>query len=102
MTHNRTDFESNAFIDGTPSIYPTKAHTDNKVYWNMVKVACHGHSNGNQCSALIKMATNTANPMTIGYLTLDLATGDITPKVLNGQGFTLVVNGPGETTITKS
>lgn len=102
LTHNRTNLESNAYIDGTiPSLYPSKPHADNKVYWNMVKVACHGHTNGNNCSALIKMGTNTSTPIDVGYVTLNLLTGDINPKIISANGFTVTVNGPGETTITQ-
>ncbi|OGV25345.1 MAG: hypothetical protein A3F18_00070 [Legionellales bacterium RIFCSPHIGHO2_12_FULL_37_14] len=103
LTHNQTDVESNAYIDGTiPSIYPTKPHSDSKVYWNMVRVACHGHTANNICTALIKMASNTPNPIDVGYVNLDLTTGEITPKVISNNGYTLTVNGPGETTLTKA
>jgi hypothetical protein len=102
MTHNKTDSESNAYIDGTiPSIYPTKKQSDSKVFWNMVRVACYGHLKGNICTALIKIDSNTPNPIDIGYVYMDLTTGDITPKQVNGNGYTITVNGPGETTITK-
>lgn len=101
LTHNLTDVESNAYIDGTiPSIYPTKAHSDSKVYWNMVKIACHGHTKGNICTALIKMATNSPNPIDVGYVNLDLTTGEINPKKITGNGYSIVINGLAETTIT--
>ncbi len=102
FTHNRTEYESNAFIDGTiPSVHPTKANADSKVYWNMVKLACHGHTINNECSALIKIATDTPAPIDIGYVSLNLLTGEITPKQLSANGFTITINGPGETTLTK-
>ena|SRR3990167_7815187 len=102
ITHNRTDVESNAFIDGTVrSPYPTKAHADNSVSWTAVRIACIGHTKNNQCKALIKMATNTANPVDLDWLNLDLSSGDINPKFAQSNGYTLVVNGPGEVTITK-
>lgn len=101
-THNNTDEESNAFIAGTiPSPYPTAKHSTRQVYWNMVRIACYGHSSNGQCAALIKMATNTANPITVGTLSMDLTTGEITPKQLSAEGYTVIVNGPGEATITK-
>lgn len=102
-THNNTNLESNAFINGSiPSPYPTAANSTRQVYWNMVKMACYGHTTNNRCSALIKMATNTANPIEIGYVSMELSTGDITPKVLSAKGYTLTVNGPGEATISKN
>ena len=45
ITHNTTDLESNAFIDGTiPSNYPSRPHSDNRVSWVAVKMASFGHS----------------------------------------------------------
>ncbi len=102
-THNNTNLESNAFIAGTiPSPYATPANATRQIFWNMVKIACYGHTTNGKCSALIKMATNTANPIEIGYVTMELDSGNITPKVLSANGFTLTVNGPGEATITKN
>lgn len=103
ITHNSTDVESNAFVAGTiPSQHPTKPHSDGKVFWTAVKLACFGHSIDGKCTALIKMATNTANPITIGTLTMDLYSGDITPLQLSENGYTITVNGPGETTLSKN
>ncbi|QMT59939.1 hypothetical protein [Legionella sp. PC997] len=100
-THNNTTEESNAYIAGVPSAYPTPANSTQRVYWNLVKLACYGHTTGRQCSAVIKMATNTSNPIEVGEVHMDLDTGDITPKFLSKNGYTLTVNGLGEATITK-
>ena len=103
ITHNTTNAESNAYIDGSiPSQHPTKAHSDGRVFWTAVKMACFGHSVGGKCNALIAMQTNTPNPVTIGTVTLDLDSGDITPKQLSANGYTITVNGPGETTISSN
>jgi hypothetical protein len=100
VTHNTTNVESNAYIDGTiPSTHPTKAHSDGKVFWTAVKMACFGHIVNNKCNAVIKMATDTANPITVGAVSMDLETGDISPKEVRGNGYVLLVNGPGETTL---
>ncbi len=102
-THNNTDEESNAYVAGTiPSPYSTPAHTTRQVYWNMVRLACYGHTTNGKCSALIKVATNTDNPIDIGTVTMDLDTGDITPKQLSSNGYSIVINGPGEATINKN
>lgn len=101
-THNNTDVESNAYVAGTiPSPYPTKAHSTHQVFWNMVRFACYGHTSGGNCIALIKMATDTAKPVDVGYVSMNLDTGAITPQKVSGNGYTLTVNGPGEATITK-
>lgn len=101
ITHNTTDLESNAFVAGTiPSQHPTRPHSDGRVFWTAVKLACFGHIENGKCSALIKMATNTPNPITVGTLTMDILTGDITPKQLSSNGYTITVNGPAETTLS--
>ena len=101
-THNNTNEESNAFVAGTiPSPYSTPAHSTRQVYWNMVRMACYGHTTNGKCTALIKVATNTANPIDIGTVTMDLDTGDITPKQISNQGHSIIINGPGEATINK-
>lgn len=101
ITHNKTSEESNAYIAGVPSIYPTAANATQKVYWNLVKLACYGHTSAGKCIAVIKMATNTANPIEVGTLSMDLSTGDITPKQISKNGYTLTVNGVAEATITQ-
>ena len=101
-THNNTNEESNAFVAGTiPSPYPTPANSTREIYWNLVKLACYGNTVNGKCPASVKMATNTKNPIEIGMLTMDLSTGDITPKQISNNGYTLTIVGPGEATITK-
>ncbi|PJD95711.1 MAG: hypothetical protein CK426_04065 [Legionella sp.] len=103
ITHNNTNEESNAYIAGAPSPYPTKAQSTRTVLWNLVRMACYGHTdNTGKCSAVIKMATNTPNPIELGVLSMNLSTGDITPKVLSANGYTFTVTAPGEATITKN
>lgn len=102
VIHNTTNVESNAYIDGTiPSPNPTKPNSTNKVPWFIVKLVCSGHTTNNKCPALIKMATDTAKPVALGTMKMDLDTGAITPSKLSANGYLLVVNGPGEATISK-
>jgi hypothetical protein len=101
-THNNTDVESNAFIAGAPSPYPTPAYSTRQVFWNLVRLACWGHTSPDgQCSATIKMATNTPNPIELGVVSLNVATGEINPKQMSHNGYSFVVNSIGDTTITK-
>ncbi len=103
ITHNETDVESNAFVAGSiPSPYPTPARSTRNVYWNMVRIACYGHSTNGKCVAVIKMASNTAQPVDLGTVTMDLDSGDISPKTLSANGYTFTVNGPAEATLTKN
>jgi len=102
ITHNHTDFESNAYVAGTiPSQHPTRAHSDTNVFWTSVRMACFGHILNGKCPALIKMETNTNHPVDIGTVSLDVNTGEITPSQLSANGYTITVNGLGETTLTK-
>lgn len=101
-THNNTNVESNAYIDGTiPSPFPTAANSSRQVYWSIIRLACYGHTKNGRCSALIKMETNSANPIDLGYVSMELESGDITPKQLSANGYTFTVNGPGEATLSK-
>ncbi len=47
------------------------------------------------------MATNTANPIELGSVVMNLDTGEIVPNELHANGYALYVNGPGETTLMK-
>ncbi|WP_058535877.1 hypothetical protein [Legionella saoudiensis] len=103
ITHNNTNEESNAYVAGKPSIYPTAPQSTRKVYWNLVKLACHGHTTNGKCLAVIKMATNTPNPIDVGTVEMDINTGDINPKqIVSPHGYILTVNGPGEASISKN
>ena len=102
ITHNTTDLESNAFVAGTiASQYPTAAHANGKVFWGAAKMACFGHISNGICPALIRIGTDTPNPMDIGTLYLNLDSGEITPASIQGNGYTALVNGPGEITLLK-
>ena len=101
ITHNKTTEESTAYIANVPSPYPTAAKGSRKVLWNLVRMACYGHTTGNKCSAVIKMASNTKHPIVLGTVTMDLDSGDITPKVLSANGYTATVTSLGTTIITK-
>lgn len=101
VTHNHTNVDSNAYIDGViASQHPTKANSDNKVFWGSVRIACVGRTVNNECRALIKMATNTDNPVDLGWAIINLQTGDISPKYMAANGYRFEVNGPGETTLS--
>ena len=103
ITHNMTDLESNAFVAGTiASRFPSKPHSDNKVSWVSVRMACFGHIVDGKCPALIKIGTNTASPIDLGTVIMDLNSGDITPKQLSAHGYTMLVTGPGETTLLQN
>ena len=105
ITHNLTELESNAYVAGTiPSRYPSRANSDNHVNWLEVRMACFGNISNNKCPALIRLGTGPndgGTPMDLGFVTMDLNNGTITPHELHAYGYTFIVNGPGETTIMK-
>lgn len=105
ITHNDTNVESNAYVAGTiPSRFPSKPHSVTSVAWTEVRMACFGHTVNNKCSAVVRMETGKedgGHPIDLGTVTVDLNTGMITPSRLSAHGYTLVVNGPAETTITQ-
>lgn len=100
-THNKTNVESNAWVNGHASPYPTKANSTNRVLWGMVQLACAPIIVDGKCSADVKMDSNKSKPVMLGRLTMDLKTGNITPKEVSGNGYHLTVNGPAEVTLTK-
>jgi hypothetical protein len=100
ITHNKTHLESNAFVAGRiPSQHPTKANSEGRVIWASVRMACFGHIKNGRCPALVKLGTNTATPIILGMVAIDLNTGDIEPKELHANGYSMIVDGPAETTI---
>lgn len=102
VTHNLTNVESNAYIGGNlPSPRPTAPHSDKQVHWAIVKIACVAYAVDGVCSALVKMATNTNNPVELGWINLNLNTGELDPKQITNNGYTLTVNGPAEVTLTE-
>lgn len=102
ITHNKTDVTSNAYIGGQlPSPYPTKAHSDGRVRWILVKMACFPFTKNGLCPAMIKMDTDSSNPVELGMVYLNVNTGEITPKQLSANGYTMTVNGIAEATLTK-
>ncbi len=100
-THNNTGVESNAWVNGHPSPYPSQPFSTNKVMWGLVQLACAPIIVNGTCSADIKMETDTPNPVMLGRMTMKLNNGDITPKSLVSNGYRLTVNGSAELTITK-
>lgn len=103
ITDNQTNFQSNAFINGTvQSPYPTPKMTKKKLLWSMVQLACSPYVDSQkQCSALIRMGTDTPNPVDVGWLKMNMSTGEITPTEVRHNGFIIKVIGAGEVVITE-
>ncbi len=102
ITHNQTSVASNAYIGGkVPSPHPTQAHSNGSVSWFLVKMACFPFTKNGICPAMIKMDTNSDSPVELGMVFLNVNTGEITPKTLSANGYTMTVNGLAEATLTE-
>lgn len=103
IAHNKTaDMEANAFLGGTqPSPMPIAANSTLQVPWFLLMLGCSGHTDNNWCSALIKIGTNTSNPISMGDMKINLQTGEILPKEIHNSGYSIYVNGSGEVTLVK-
>ena len=108
ISENKTHAQSNSYIAGKfASPYPTDAGKTKKLFWQLVKVACFGNTKTDPktkhstCDAEIHMETKQAKHKILGWMKMDLDTGDITPKSLSKYGYTLTVKGPGHVVITE-
>lgn len=100
ITHNLTNVQTNAFVDSVPAPFPTKPNSSSRTGWVIVKMGCSTHAAEGICPAQIKMATDTPSPVVVGTVFVDLESGNISPGMIAGGGYTLTVNGPGEITLT--
>ncbi|MBA4696905.1 MAG: hypothetical protein H2069_05940 [Legionella sp.] len=105
VTHNQTEVYANAFMSGVASPFPTAPHTDGRVNWFLIRLACMGHIEGGFCKSTIKV-TEVAGPTDayvteIGEIGVDVDTGMIEPRVIQANGFQLKIDGPGEATLTQ-
>lgn len=101
--HNTTDLESEAYINGNIATHlPSKPRADNIVPWIVVQMACYGRTVNDICSAMIKMASNTATPLDVGMVYLNMKTGQISPEQVSGNGYTFTSNKIGEATLSKN
>jgi hypothetical protein len=97
-TRNYTKYQSNAKIKNVWSPFATPAGTattpsERSVPWIGLKLLCGLVAK--TCAAEIYMKTDTDTPVFVGQGTLDISTGDITPKELINNGFILTSPEPG-------
>ncbi len=92
VTRNYTPYQSNAIVKNIKSPYPTPAGTASApairaVPWIQLRMICGVIAT--ECTAKILMKTDTANPIEVGEGTLRISDGDITPKLMERNGFRL-------------
>lgn len=97
-TRNFAPYESNAKVKGIWSPYPTPpgspdSPSEKSVSWGKLRIICGLFSS--TCDAEIYMKTDTSNPVYVGKGTMNLKTGEIEPKSLTNNGFTLTSSEPG-------
>ncbi|KTD45474.1 hypothetical protein Lqui_2945 [Legionella quinlivanii] len=99
IIHNTTNLISNAFVDEMPGPRPTLPHSTSKVSWFIVQAGCRKHR-AEVCPVVLKMGIDKAKPIIVGTLYIDITTGVITPVHMEGNGFKIDVDAPGEITIS--
>ncbi|MDR3502514.1 MAG: hypothetical protein P4L79_08015 [Legionella sp.] len=97
ITHNNTKWETNVIVKGVDSPFPTLPYSTRKVAWRMVRLGCGITP---VCAAVIKVATDTSDPIEIGTLYMDMDSGKITPQQISAQGYTAKVKDIAEVIIT--
>ena len=100
ITHNDTDLLTNVIVNGTESPFPTFPHSTRKIAWRMVKLGCGRAPNG-MCAVLIKIRTDTSDPIEIGTLYMDMNSGELTPQSISANGYTVNVLGAAEVAIAQ-
>ncbi|GGI80283.1 hypothetical protein [Legionella impletisoli] len=101
VSHNNTDVSSQAYLGPNLDIpqQPTAPGAVKRVSWVSVRILCMNTPKPGICPA--KIALNTTPQTTLGVVELNLATGDINPKVLSANGYKMTVIKPGEIAFTK-
>lgn len=98
ITHNNTEWETNVVVKGVESPFPTLPYSTRKVAWRMVRFGCGITP---VCAAVIKVATETSDPIEIGTLYMDMESGEITPQQISAHGYTAKIKGIAEVIITR-
>ena len=103
VTHNRTDFETKTLIaSDNPIFFSTPEHSSSKIDWWMLQHRCETLLMNHTCKVLLKAETNSNHPVELGVLTIDLKYGEIYPKYLSANGYSVSVIGIGEIHIYKN
>ncbi|USQ15393.1 hypothetical protein J2N86_14175 (plasmid) [Legionella lytica] len=98
ITHNDTQWETNVVVKGVESPFPTLPYSTRKVAWRMVRLGCGITP---VCAAVIMVATDTAEPIEVGTLYMDMESGELTPKRISAHGYTAQVKDIAEVMITQ-
>ncbi len=102
-THNRSSSETQLSVSETRSYsFKTAAKSSTKIEWWLLQLACYGQTRPHQCKAVIQAETNSAHPVRIGMLTIDMKSGELFPKYNSNNGYTMSVIGAGEVHIYKN
>ena len=107
VTRNYTQYLSNARVGLIWSPYPTPAATpgsysERAVNWTGLKALCGFLAE--TCGAKIYMYTaeDPSNKIYVGEGVMDMSTGEVTPKTLTNNGFTLTSPAPAVIEIRKA
>lgn len=101
VTVNKTAASIFANIAGYQSPDPVKPGETKKRAWLLVKGLCATAGQTGKCTADIVAQDSSNNTTTLGQMTMDLESGDITPKKLAAGKYTLTVTGVAQVLITQ-
>lgn len=103
VTHNSTNVGTTiSILEARPYSFYTAPHSSSKVEWWMLQTGCNYYLMNSKCKVIIKTETNFPNPVDVGILTMDMRTGELSPKYISTNGYTISVIGAGEIHIYKN
>lgn len=98
IVDNKTDHQARAYVNSI-SKNPAEAHNTMSLSWWALKIVCAFQTD---CQAEVKMKTNTANPLSLGYASINLDTGVIdTSGLSHAEGFNVTYVSPGHAVVTQ-
>lgn len=101
VTENKTSASVSANIGGQESRDPVKPGETKNRPWFLVKAMCKIAGQSSSCSADI-VANKNGDKSKLGTMTMNLDSGEISPKQLNNGRYTLNVVGNAHVIITEN
>ena len=103
-TYNNTNAWVSAKISGFPSHDPMTPHSERHRAWWKLRVACYASQKDDICTATIILRKNESdeNGSILGDMSINMKSGEITPKQLRNDLYTLRVNDIAKVTITEN
>jgi len=98
VVDNKTDYQARAYVHGI-SKNPAEAHSSMSLNWWALSMVCAFQT---ECKAEVKVKTDTANPISLGNVSINLDTGVIdTSGLSHAEGFNVSYVAPGHAVVTQ-